>query len=326
LIHFDIEQRYQDEAVVGTAISRREGVVLSVVMHATMAALILLLPQLPYFERAAEEQQRLEEARLQAEEREQENPTFVFVRPRADVEAPTPPERSELSDIDRQASAPVVAPDPINPLPLSQGDSGDRVEESLEESVEESLKESEMAAAVPQLTPPAPPDPTSSAAEVPSPLAQAETGYRQPSKALRMPKSSDLGEALRNLERYVQKGSFDNPRGGANQPGAAIQFDSRGVEFGPWIRRFVAQVKRNWFVPNAAWLMKGHVFLQFNIHKDGRISDISVVGPSAIEAFNNAAYNAILTSNPTEPLPPEYPEEQALFTVTFFYNEEAPPY
>jgi TonB family protein len=318
LIHFDIEQRYQDEAVVGTAISRREGVVLSVVMHATMAALILLLPQLPYFERGAEEQQRLEEARLQAEEREQENPTFVFVRPRADVEAPTPPERSELSDIDRQSSAPVVAPDPINPLPLSQGDSSDRVEESQEES--------ELAAADPQPTPPAPPDPTTPVSEVPSPLAQTETGVGQPSGALRMPETGALGEALRNLQRYVQKGSFDNPRGGASQPGAAIQFDTRGVEFGPWIRRFVAQVKRNWFVPNAAWLMKGHVVLQFNIHKDGRVSDIAVVGPSAIEAFNNAAYNAILTSNPTEPLPPEYPEEQTLFTVTFFYNEEAPPY
>ena len=322
MIHFDIDQRYQDEAVVGTAISRREGVVLSVVMHATMAALILLLPQLPYFERAAEEQQRLEEARLQAEEREQENPTFVFVRPRADVEAPTPPERSELSDIDRQASAPVVAPDPINPLPLSQGDSSDRVEESQEESFEES----EMAAAVPQPTPPAPPDPTTPASEVPPPLAQTETGYRQPSGTLRMPDRGSLGEELRNLQRYVQKGSFDNPRGGASQPGAAIQFDTRGVEFGPWIRRFVAQVKRNWFVPNAAWLMKGHVVLQFNIHKDGRVSDIAVVGPSAIEAFNNAAYNAILTSNPTAPLPPEYPEEQTLFTVTFFYNEEPPPY
>ena len=36
---------------------------------------------------------------------------------------------------------------------------------------------------------------------------------------------------------------------------------------------------------------------------------------------HRAAYNAILSSNPVEPLPPEYPEPVAFFTVTFFYNE-----
>jgi hypothetical protein len=49
-----------------------------------------------------------------------------------------------------------------------------------------------------------------------------------------------------------------------------------------------------------------------------------ILQPSSIEAFNNAAYRAIVTSNPTAPLPPEYPTEQALFTVTFYYNEEPP--
>ena len=43
--------------------------------------------------------------------------------------------------------------------------------------------------------------------------------------------------------------SFDNPQGSSQEFGPAIQFDTKGVEFGPWLRRFVAQVKRNWFVP-----------------------------------------------------------------------------
>ncbi len=69
---------------------------------------------------------------------------------------------------------------------------------------------------------------------------------------------------------------------------------------------------------------RGRVVLQFNIHKDGHITDISVVGPSDINAFNLAANNAILGSNPTEPLPPEYPDPKAFFTVTFYYNESPP--
>jgi TonB family protein len=94
------------------------------------------------------------------------------------------------------------------------------------------------------------------------------------------------------------------------------------VEFGPWIRRFIAQVKRNWFIPQAAMTFHGHVVLQFNIHKDGTITDVSVLQPSVIEGFNRAAVGAITGSSPTEPLPPEYPSDKAFFTVTFYYNED----
>jgi TonB family protein len=67
---------------------------------------------------------------------------------------------------------------------------------------------------------------------------------------------------------------------------------------------------------------KGRVVITFNVHKDGTITDLTVVGPSPVDAFNNAAFGALASSNPTVPLPPEYPADQAFFTVTFFYNEE----
>ena len=137
-------------------------------------------------------------------------------------------------------------------------------------------------------------------------LPPADTGIKRAPQTSR-PAPGALGDALRNLERYVQNETFNNPQGGATDPGATIQFDTKGVEFGPWLRRFVAQVRRNWFVPHAAMTFRGRVVLQFNIHKDGRSPTSSVVGPSDIDAFNRAAYNAILGSNPTEPLPPEYP-------------------
>ncbi len=133
-----------------------------------------------------------------------------------------------------------------------------------------------------------------------------------------------LGEALRNLQRYVQQESFDNPQGGGGAFGPSIQFDTKGVEFGPWIRRFIAQIKRNWFIPYAAMAMKGHVVITFYVHKDGTISDLAVIGSSSVDAFNNAAFNALVGSNPTQPLPPEYPADRAFFTVTFYYNETPP--
>jgi TonB family protein len=131
-----------------------------------------------------------------------------------------------------------------------------------------------------------------------------------------------LGEAYRTLQQSMRSQTFENQQGGGGQFGPEIQFDTKGVEFGPWIRRFVAQVKRNWIIPYAAMIgTQGHVVITFNVHKDGALTDINVVGPCPIEAFNHAAFGALSGSNPTQPLPPEYPSEKAFFTVTFFYNE-----
>ena len=90
-----------------------------------------------------------------------------------------------------------------------------------------------------------------------------------------------LGEALRNLQRYVDRESFDNPQGGG-QFGPELQFDTKGVEFGPWVRRFIAQVRRNWIpmIPYSAMSLRGHVVITFNVHRNGLLTDVTVVGPS----------------------------------------------
>ena len=44
------------------------------------------------------------------------------------------------------------------------------------------------------------------------------------------------------------------------------------------MRRFIAQIKRNWFIPYAAMSLRGHVAVSFNVHKDGSITDVAVVG------------------------------------------------
>ena len=61
--------------------------------------------------------------------------------------------------------------------------------------------------------------------------------------------------------------------------------------------------------------------ITLNVHKDGSITDVPVVGASSMDAFNTAAFGALTASNPTQPLPPEYPDEKVFFTITFFYNE-----
>ena len=132
-----------------------------------------------------------------------------------------------------------------------------------------------------------------------------------------------LGDAIRNLQKYTSSQRFDNPQGSGDGQGL-IQFDYKGADFGPWLRRFVAQVKRNWFIPTAAMMLHGHVVITFNVHRDGSITDIEVKAPSAVDAFDRAAANALISSNPTQTLPPDYPSESAFFVVTFLYNEMPP--
>jgi TonB family protein len=316
LIHFDLDNRYQDELVVGSAISRREGVLLSVIVHLLLIVALLVLPSLPMFQLSPEEIAEREAALQRQRDLEQleRDRRFVFVQPRVDLEALRPPERAELSDLDRRAQAPRRSEPANNPLPPSIGNSTERAEAAPEERARGAET------AVPPDTEPPRPAPEEDLAQV---LPEADRGVRRAPEVSR-PAPGSLGDALRNLQQYVQNETFHNPQGGVTDPGATIQFDTKGIEFGPWIRRFVARVKRNWFIPQAAMTFRGRVVIQFNIHKDGRITDVIVAGPSSIDAFNRSAFNAILGSNPVEPLPPEYPEPVAAFTVTFFYNEEPP--
>lgn len=325
-MYFDFEDYRPDISPVGRAISWREGVLISIILHLAAIIFILIAPKLfPYDIEAAR-------ARVLAaqQQRLRDQARFVFVQPRVDRRAPKPPDRAELSDFDRMARARERAQQPTNPLPFARGNSPERVEEMRRDAARgRGPKPDPAAGQTARNQPQGPPPPDSSQMKVP----ESPSGLELPSARPNVPQNAvsgrtpgaggSLGDALRNLQRYVQE-SFDNQGGGGGQFGPEIQFDTKGVEFGPWIRRFIAQVKRNWFIPYAAMSMKGHVVITFNVHKDGSITDLRVVGPCPVEAFNNAAFGALASSNPTQPLPPEYPSDRAFFTVTFFYNEIPP--
>jgi TonB family protein len=302
-MYFDLDDRYQDQDVVGSAITGRDGVMLSVVVHAGIIAVLLVAPRLNLFAVAP-----TTEAEVRPPEKK-EPPKFVFVQPRVDFEAARPKPRADSSDKDRVARSPQRPPVMRNPLPSARGNSTERVEALPDLRARGRGPTPEPAPEAPSrdMAPPPEPVPESQAALLPRPQPPQASG-------------GSLGEALKNLQRYVEKESYNN-QGGAVQDLGPLQFDTKGVEFGPWIRRFIAQVRRNWFIPMSAMTMRGRVVLQFNVHKDGRITDLTVFRPSDVSSFNSSAFNALSGSNPTEPLPPEYPDDKAFFTVTFYYNE-----
>jgi TonB family protein len=310
-MYFDFEDHRPDTPTIPRPMSAREVVLITVNLHLVVLLLILVGPKLPFM-KALEERRQRAQAELERQLEERKSARFVFVEPRVDMKAPTPPPRAELSDIDRRARTVERAPNPTNEMPFSRGNSPERMESSAP---------SPPAASEPVPHPPAPEPagPDAGALTLPDPMrGEPRESAANPPRA----STGVIADAIRNVQKYTRKETFSNLGGGGLQDIApSIQFDTKGVEFGPWLRRFVAQIRRNWFVPYAAMSMHGHVVVTFYVHKDGRITDLTVLKPSTVDAFTHSGRNAIAASNPTIPLPPEYPDDKAFFTVTFYFNE-----
>jgi TonB family protein len=321
-MYFNFDDNRPDTPRIPQPISRREVVLIAINIHAFILIAILLGPRLPFVREMIEQQQKAVEEQMRAElerqkERERDRARFVFVQPKLDMTTPKVSPRAELSDLDRRARTVERAEKPTNPLPFARGNSPERME-----------------ANIPPNTPPMPsvpqPSPTTGENGRPPLLSDAPAAPERPPDSTRRTESGGpavgvIADAIRNVRRYAQQETFGNPRGGEDQNlGESIQFDSKGVEFGPWLARFIAQVRSNWMIPQAAMSMRGHVAISFVVHKDGRVTDVVVSKPSAVNAFTLSGRNAILTSNPTVPLPVEYPDDRMPITVTFFFNEQPP--
>jgi TonB family protein len=103
-----------------------------------------------------------------------------------------------------------------------------------------------------------------------------------------------------------------------------VKFDSKGADFGPWVRAFMAAVNRGWTIPKTAAGIQGRVVVTFVAHKSGSLTDIVVATPSDVAIFNDSARKAIFSASLTEPLPAGFPPEACPITVTFYFNERPP--
>lgn len=291
-MYFDWEDYRPETPRVTAAISVREGILLSLLFHALLVIAYLVMPQF---------KSRVDAVIMPKPEEQIE---FVQMVPPKDIKA-TPKPNVELSDMDRRAASRLAAPDPKNAQPFSRGDTPDKIVGAPSER-----------AKGPDNPQPVTPPPMATLPDVASKIV-TDSAAAKPA-----PPTGGLGQSLRNLQQFVQSQNYDNPQGGQDDKNMDdISFDAKGVDFGPWMRRFVAQVKSNWYVPQAAMFLRGRVVIQFYIARNGTISELKVVQPSPIEPFNLAALNALKLSNPTIKLPAEYPDDRVFFTVTFHYND-----
>jgi TonB family protein len=294
-MYLDFEDHRPDTPRVLPAISAREGVLLSLVVHLLLLIFILVAPK-SWFEPSTADAVAVDTTA----------PPLRYVEMLPSIDRTELAKRlAEDSDHDRRSMTRERAPDPKNAAPVSRGDTPEKVQGAPE-----------IRAAGPEMPEPKPPAPEETPPAADMGLQPAPAAPPAPSLL-----AGDLGRELRNPQRYLQSQSFANAQGGDTDQGADIQFDSKGSDFGPWLRRFTAQVRRNWLIPQVAEVVRGDVILRFYVLRNGTIVDLQIVKPARIGALTVSAVNAIKLSNPAPSLPADYPDDRIQFTVHFYYNE-----
>jgi outer membrane biosynthesis protein TonB len=311
-MYFDFEDHRPETPILERPLTRLEQLLITIIAYLLIIIGLIVYPRLPYVKAMeAARLQKLEEMRKQ-QEQQREPMQYVFAMPKIQKER-IPQRPKYLSDESHTAQTNERVRIPKNELPAARG-------RSPEKMIADSSRPQPESAAEPT----APPRTDPNALALPT-APQATIARNEPSKnpTLDSRPPGILSDAIRNVQKYSQGETLQNVQGNGDF-GPSIQFDTKGVDFGPWLRRFIAQIRRNWFVPYAAMSLRGHVVLSFKVHKDGSISDLQVNQPSAIDAFTKSSFNAIKLSNPTVPLPLEFPDENAPFIVTFYFNETPP--
>lgn len=290
-MYFDFEDYRPDTPSLNAPMTRREAILLALLLHAVLVIVYLVTPA---------EWFRVGQV-VPLSPTSDKQMVYTRVEPMRDLprmpKAPAP-----RSDMDRRSSTLVKPPDAKSPDPFSKGNTTEKVE---------GAPPAEKARGQESPTPPV--DPSTQK----PPQKPADSGLLDPAPK---PIGGSLGQSLKNLNQYIKDQNFENSQGGKTDAGASIQFDSKGLDFGPWLRRFEARVRRNWYVPQAP--LTGRVVITFWVHRNGALTEVEIVKVSGVDSFDMAAFQALKLSNPVDPLPDGYPDEKALFTVTFIYNEK----
>jgi len=115
-------------------------------------------------------------------------------------------------------------------------------------------------------------------------------------------------------------------RGGPSAGNAVtILTPTEGVDFNSYINRLIAKVKQNWYavMPESVYLGdKGIVSITFRINRDGSFpgENLNLERTSGKDPLDTAALSSIRTSNPFEPLPPQFKGPYIELRFTYFYN------
>jgi TonB family protein len=162
-----------------------------------------------------------------------------------------------------------------------------------------------------------PTQPTQAAAVAPNNAVEWKNAIREVGKVASLGGSRQGGADI--------QGSIGGDKGFADN--GPVSFESQWYNWGDYAESMVSRIRVNWMNNMPELLrtgLKGNVTIRFTIHRDGRISDVTILSTSTIPPYDFAAKKAIELSSPLNPLPKDFPMATERVTCGFYYNMEVP--
>jgi TonB family protein len=106
-----------------------------------------------------------------------------------------------------------------------------------------------------------------------------------------------------------------------------LSFETQWFDWGDYAESMVSKIRINWYgiMPDLIRTgLKGVVTIRFTIHRDGHITDITILKSSGVPPYDNAAQKALEASSPLKQLPADFPKDSERVTAMFYYNMEIP--
>ncbi len=169
------------------------------------------------------------------------------------------------------------------------------------------------------------------------PLADAPAPSNQPSRPIIGGQQQSAADAIRQAARNSRGaeagdyGSTGNGQQGGAKQGYQILSDTQGVDFGKYLARLLADVRRNWLplIPEECrppLNKQGITGVRFTILPDGKIAPGSMHLDYSThdDAINRAAWGSITGLGQAQPLPKEFKGPNLELRIEFRINKDAP--
>ena len=181
----------------------------------------------------------------------------------------------------------------------------------------------------PRQPPPPTPQPTQQAlVEAPKP-APTQPSFGNPNQS--------AGDAIRQAARDAAREHGSGGDYGQNAPlahqglntGVEVISDTQGVDFGPYLRRILGDIKRTWIpqIPEEArppLNKQGETLIRFTILPDGRIAAMSLDASSQDSAIDRACWGGITGVGQFPPLPANFHGPNLELRIDFLTNKPMP--
>ena len=306
-----------EEEDVVSSYRRREAAWISLITHAIIIALLILMPRWTFTRPVIVPIQEKQET------------TFIPLPP--DLQKVKPPKTDIISDKNRiaQTKTPTVdketlrklidARKPGPPKPPAPAPAG---QQAMQQN-----PATQAAAPAPEIQ--KPPQATAQV-QAPAPAAPKKSPFTISSPG------TSVSDAIHSVANSHGAGTTEfggGEYGSGIRPkvdtrgGFEILSDTMGVDFGPYMDRLKFTIQKHWdpLIPESALppiMRKGVVLIEFSITKDGRVMGMKLISGSGDVSLDRAAWGAITSAIPLASLPKDFAGDYLQIRARFYYNPD----